>query len=95
MKINRKQRIQYLFQNSFFILVFVALIFLLGVVANQYVFVKDMTQASRSVLTKGSIEILKKMEKIRKTNFSMSFEFYNVLDRKNKKLFFLFLFDVI
>ena len=38
---------------------------------------------------------LKKMEKIRKTNFSMSFEFYNVLDRKNKKLFFLFLFDVI
>ena len=62
MKINRKQRIQYLFQNSFFILLFIALIFLLGVVANQYVFVKDMTQASRSVLTKGSIEILKKMD---------------------------------
>ena len=40
---------------------FVALIFLIGVASNQFVFIKDMTQASRSVLTKGSIEILKKM----------------------------------
>ena len=78
MKINRKQRIQYLFQNSFFILFFAALIFLIGVIANQYVFVKDMTQASRSVLTKGSIEILKKM------NGPVNFTVFATNDDANK-----------
>lgn len=61
MKINRKLRLQYIFQNGFFILLFVFLIFLIGVASNQFVFVKDMTQANRSVLTKGSVEILKEM----------------------------------
>jgi ABC-type uncharacterized transport system involved in gliding motility auxiliary subunit len=61
MKTNKKLRLQYLFQNSFFILLFFALILLVGILSNQFVFVKDMTQASRSILTKGSIEILESM----------------------------------
>ena len=61
MKTNKKLRLQYLFQNSFFILLFFALILLIGILSNQFVFVKDMTQASRSILTKGSIEILESM----------------------------------
>ena len=61
MKKNKKLRLQYLFQNSFFILLFFAIILLVGVLSNQFVFVKDMTQASRSILTKGSVEILESM----------------------------------
>ena len=62
MKINKKLKLQYLFQNGFFILLFVALIFLVGLLSNQFIYVKDMTQASRSILTKGSIEILESMK---------------------------------
>jgi len=67
MKKNKKLRLQYLFQNSFFILLFFAIILLVGVLSNQFVFVKDMTQASRSILTKGSVEILESMNVFRWT----------------------------
>ena len=58
MKINRKLKLQYIAQNSLFVFLFLSLVILTGFLSNQFVFVKDMTQANRSVLTKGSIEIL-------------------------------------
>ncbi|NQW35358.1 MAG: Gldg family protein [Methylophilales bacterium] len=61
MKINRKLKLQYIVQNSLFVFLFLSLVILAGFLSNQFVFVKDMTQANRSVLTKGSIEILEQM----------------------------------
>ena len=61
MKINRKLKLQYIAQNSLFVFLFLSLVILTGFLSNQFVFVKDMTQANRSVLTKGSIEILEQM----------------------------------
>ncbi len=58
MKVNPKLRLQILIQNSFFVVLFIALIFLLGFVANQYKFAKDITQANRNTLTTGSINVL-------------------------------------
>ena len=62
MKVNKKLRLQYLVQNSFFVLLFISLVILIGYLGNQFVYVKDMTQANRSVLTQGSIEILDGMD---------------------------------
>ncbi|MDA1339283.1 MAG: Gldg family protein [Proteobacteria bacterium] len=61
MKINRKLKLQYIAQNGLFVFLFLSLVILTGFLSNQFVFVKDMTQANRSVLTKGSIEILEQM----------------------------------
>ena len=62
MKVNKKLRLQYLVQNSFFVLLFISLVILIGYLGNQFVYVKDMTQANRSVLTQGSIEVLDGMD---------------------------------
>jgi ABC-type uncharacterized transport system involved in gliding motility auxiliary subunit len=62
MKVNPKLRLQILIQNSFFVVLFIALIFLLGFVANQYKFAKDITQANRNTLTTGSINVFKQMQ---------------------------------
>ncbi len=62
MKVNPKIRLQILIQNSFFVVLFIALIFLLGFLANQYKFSKDITQANRNTLTTGSINVLKQMQ---------------------------------
>lgn len=62
MKVNKKLKLQYLVQNSFFVLLFVSLIILIGFLGNQFIYVKDMTQANRSVLTQGSIEVLDGMD---------------------------------
>ena len=62
MKVNPKLRLQILIQNSFFVVLFIALIFLLGFLANQYKFSKDITQANRNTLTTGSINVLKQMQ---------------------------------
>ena len=61
MKINAKLRLQILIQNSFFVILFIILVFLLGFLANQYKFSKDITQANRNTLTTGSINVLKQM----------------------------------
>ena len=60
MKTNKKLRFQYSLQNSFFLILFLSLVFVIGVIAKQFVYVKDMTQANRSVLTKGSIEVVER-----------------------------------
>jgi len=59
---SKKIKLQYLIQNSFFVILFLVLVFLIGFLANKYVFVNDMTQAKRSVLTQGSIEVLEQMD---------------------------------
>jgi len=61
LKTNKKLRFQYSLQNSFFLILFLSLVFVIGVIAKQFVYVKDMTQANRSVLTKGSIEVVESM----------------------------------
>jgi len=62
MKASKKLKLQLLMQNSFFVIIFIALIILLGFLSKQYTHTTDITQANRSVLTKGSIEILKNMQ---------------------------------
>lgn len=62
MNINRKLRFQLLVQNSFFVVLFLALIVLLGFLASQYRFSKDITQANRNILTQGSVNVLKQMK---------------------------------
>ncbi len=62
MKINSKLRLQILIQNSFFVVLFIVLVFLLGFLANQYKFSKDITQANRNTLTTGSVNVLKQMK---------------------------------
>ena len=62
MKINSKLRLQILIQNSFFVVLFIVLVFLLGFLANQYKYSKDITQANRNTLTTGSINVLKQMK---------------------------------
>jgi hypothetical protein len=61
-KPNKKFRLQYSLQNSFFLILFLSLVFVIGFLAKQFVYVKDMTQANRSVLTKGSIEVVESMK---------------------------------
>lgn len=62
MKINNKLRFQLLVQNSFFVVVFLVLIFLLAYLSSQYHVAKDITQANRNMLTKGSVDVLKQMK---------------------------------
>ncbi|MBA3696838.1 MAG: GldG family protein, partial [Methylotenera sp.] len=62
MNINRKLRFQLLVQNSFFVVLFLLLVILLGYLATQYRFTKDITQANRNILTQGSINVLKQMK---------------------------------
>ncbi len=62
MNINRKLRFQLLVQNSFFVVLFLMLVVLLGYLASQYHVAKDITQANRNILTQGSINVLKQMK---------------------------------
>ncbi len=62
MKINRKLRFQLLVQNSFFVVLFLLLVVLLGYLASQYRVAKDITQANRNILTQGSVNVLKQMK---------------------------------
>lgn len=62
MNINRKLRFQLLIQNSFFVVLFLMLVILLGYLASQYRFAKDITQANRNILTQGSVNVLKQMK---------------------------------
>ncbi|HEY0906984.1 MAG TPA: GldG family protein [Methylophilus sp.] len=61
MKINRTFRLQLLAQNWMFVLVFLALVVMLGYLANQYHWARDITQANRNILTQGSVNVLKQM----------------------------------
>ena len=62
MNINSKLRFQLWVQNSFFVVLFLLLIILLGYLASQYRFAKDITQANRNILTQGSVNVLKQMK---------------------------------
>lgn len=62
MNINRKLRFQLLVQNWFFVVLFLLLIVLLGYLASEYRVAKDITQASRNILTQGSVNVLKQMK---------------------------------
>lgn len=62
MKINRKFRLQLLVQNWFFVVLFLSLMTILGYLASQYHFSKDITQAGRNTLTQGSVDVLKQMK---------------------------------
>jgi len=62
MNINRKLRFQLLVQNSFFVVLFLMLVILLGYLASQYRVAKDITQANRNILTQGSVNVLKQMK---------------------------------
>jgi len=62
MKINRKFRWQLLAQNWMFVLVFLALVVMLGYLSSQYRWAKDITQANRNILTQGSVNVLKQMD---------------------------------
>ena len=62
MNINRKLRFQLLVQNGFFVVLFLALVTVLGYLASQYRYAKDITQADRNILTQGSVNILKQMK---------------------------------
>lgn len=62
MKINRKLRFQLFMQNSFFVLLFIALVAMLGYLTNQYHVARDITQSTRNTLSKGSLDVLKQME---------------------------------
>jgi len=60
-KTSFKLKLQLLLQNWVFVILFIILIFLLGVIANKYEFSKDITQANRNTLTEGSVGVLKEM----------------------------------
>ena len=62
MKVNNKLRYQMLMQNGFFVILFVVLMVLLAYITNQYRVSKDITQANRNTLTKGSVDILNQMK---------------------------------
>lgn len=62
MNANRKLRLQLLMQNSFFVVLFLALIFLIGFISREYHISKDVTQGNRNTLTEGSVNILKQMK---------------------------------
>jgi ABC-type uncharacterized transport system involved in gliding motility auxiliary subunit len=62
MKINRNLRLQILLQNWLFVLIFLVLVVMLGYLASQYRFAKDITQANRNLLTQGSVNILNQMK---------------------------------
>ena len=62
MKTNRKLRFQLFMQNSFFVLLFLVLIFLVGFLSHEYHASHDITQGNRNTLTEGSINVLKQMK---------------------------------
>lgn len=62
MNINRKLRFQLLVQNGFFVVLFLLLVILLGYLASQYRYTKDITQANRNILTQGSVNVLNQMK---------------------------------
>lgn len=61
MKINRKLRFQMFVQNSLFVVLFLALIGLLGYATKRFHVERDVTQGARNQLTAGSANIVKKM----------------------------------
>lgn len=62
MKTNRKLRFQLFVQNSFFVVLFLVLVFLLGFLSYQYHAGRDVTQGGRNTLTEGSANVLKQMQ---------------------------------
>jgi len=62
MKINHKLRLQLLMQNSFFVVLFLILVSLIGYLSHEYHFSRDITQSNRNVLTEGSLNVLKQMK---------------------------------
>jgi len=62
MKTNRKLRFQLFMQNSFFVLLFLVLVFMLGFLSREYHYSKDITQSARNTLTEGSVNVLKQMK---------------------------------
>ncbi|MES2580013.1 MAG: GldG family protein [Pseudomonadota bacterium] len=62
MKINRNLRFQMLAQSWLFVVLFILLIVLIGYLTSQYRYAKDVTQANRNILTKGSANILMQMK---------------------------------
>ena len=61
MKIN-KVRLQLLMQNSFFVILFLILVGLVGFLTHEYHVARDITQSNRNILTDGSVNILKQMK---------------------------------
>ena len=61
MKMSRNIKLQTLAQSWFFVILFLILVVILGYLAHQYRYAKDITQASRNLLTQGSVEVLKQM----------------------------------
>ncbi len=62
MKMNRSLKLQMLVQSWFFVILFVALVVILGYLSHQYRYAKDVTQANRNILTQGSIDVLNQMK---------------------------------
>lgn len=61
-KLPSKLRFQLFMQNSFFVLLFIVLIAMLGYLSREYHVSKDITQSARNTLTQGSINVLKQMK---------------------------------
>jgi len=62
MKMNRSLKRQMLAQSWLFVILFLLLIIILGYLAHQYRYAKDVTQANRNILTQGSVEVLQQMK---------------------------------
>ena len=62
MKINYRLRLQRLLQNSLFVVLWLALVLLVGALALKYHSAWDITQSNRNLLTTGSVNILKQMK---------------------------------
>jgi len=62
MKINKKLRFQIFMQNSMFVVLFLALILLLGYLTTEFHVARDITQSARNTLSEGSINLLKQMK---------------------------------
>jgi ABC-type uncharacterized transport system involved in gliding motility auxiliary subunit len=62
MKMNRSLKRQMLAQSWFFVILFIALVVIVGFLGQQYRYAVDITQANRNLLTQGSIEVLAQMK---------------------------------
>ncbi len=62
MKINSKLRLQMFMQNSMFVVLFLALVGLLGYLSYEFHVAKDITQSARNTLSEGSTNVLKQMK---------------------------------
>jgi len=62
MKMSRNIKLQTLAQSWFFVILFLILVVILGYLAHHYRYAKDITQASRNLLTQGSVEVLEQMK---------------------------------